>query len=46
VMKTDALMMRKGRPFVLANMKTGDGVEAIVAFLSLRGGLEIGDPWS
>ncbi len=46
VMKTDALMMRKGRPFVLANMKTGDGLEAIVAFLSLRGGLEVGDPWS
>jgi urease accessory protein len=46
VMKTDALMMRKGRPFVLANMKTGDGLEAIIAFLKLRGGLEIGDPWS
>jgi urease accessory protein len=46
VMKTDALMMRKGRPFVLANMKTGDGLEAIVAFLSLRGGLDLGDPWS
>ncbi|HZZ25855.1 MAG TPA: urease accessory protein UreG [Roseiarcus sp.] len=46
VMKTNALMMRKGRPFVLANMKTGDGLEAIVAFLSLRGGLEVGDPWS
>jgi urease accessory protein len=46
VMKTDALMMRKGRPFVLANMRTGDGLEAIIAFLKLRGGLEIGDPWS
>jgi urease accessory protein len=46
VMKTDAMMMRKGRPFVLANMKTGDGLEAIVSFLSLRGGLEVGDPWS
>jgi urease accessory protein len=46
VMKTDALMMRKGRPFVLANMKTGDGLGAIVAFLRLRGGLEVGDPWS
>jgi urease accessory protein len=45
VMKTDALMMRKGRPFVLANMKTGDGLEAIIAFLKLRGGLEIADPW-
>ena len=46
VMKTDALIMRKGRPFVLANMKTGDGLEAIVAFLRLRGELETGDPWS
>ena len=46
VMKTDALMMRRGRPFVLANMKAGDGLEAIIAFLRLRGGLEIGDPWS
>jgi urease accessory protein len=45
VMKTDALMMRKGRPFVLANMKTGDGLEAIIAFLKLRGGLDIADPW-
>ena len=39
VMRTDALMMRKGRPFVLANMKTGDGVDAIIAFLRLKGGL-------
>ena len=39
VMRTDALMMRKGRPFVLANMKTGDGLGAIIAFLRLRGGL-------
>ena len=40
VMKTDALMMRRGRPFVLANMKTGVGIEAIIAFLRLRGGLK------
>ena len=40
VMKTDALMMRKGRPFVMANMKTGDGLGAIIAFLRLRGGLD------
>jgi urease accessory protein len=46
VMRIDAIKMRKGRPFVLANMKTGEGLEAIVAFLSLRGGLEVGDPWS
>jgi len=40
VMRNDALMMRKGRPFVLTNMKTGDGVDAIIAFLRLRGGLK------
>ena len=39
VMRTDALMMRKGRPFVMANMKTGTGVEAIVDFLRAKGGL-------
>jgi Ni2+-binding GTPase involved in maturation of urease and hydrogenase len=43
-MKTDALMMRKGRPFVMANMKTGDGLGAIIAFLRLRGGLDQIDP--
>ncbi|HTZ68052.1 MAG TPA: urease accessory protein UreG [Roseiarcus sp.] len=40
VMRTDALMMRRGRPFVLANMKTGDGLDAIIAFLRLKGGLK------
>ena len=40
VMATDSLMMRKGRPFVLANMKRGEGLGAIVAFLRLRGGLD------
>ncbi|HEY1864149.1 MAG TPA: urease accessory protein UreG [Roseiarcus sp.] len=44
VMTTDALMMRKGRPFVLANMKTGDGLGAIIAFLRLRGGLDQVNP--
>jgi urease accessory protein len=46
VMKTDALMMRKGRPFVLANMKRGEGVEAIMEFLRIKGGLEIADWWT
>jgi urease accessory protein len=45
VMKVDSIRMRKGRPFVLANMKTGDGLEAIIAFLKLRGGLDVADPW-
>ena len=40
VMATDSLMMRKGRPFVLANMKRGEGLGAIIAFLRLRGGLD------
>jgi urease accessory protein len=44
VMATDALMMRKGRPFVLANMKRGEGLGAIIAFLRLRGGLDQIDP--
>ena len=46
VMRHDALMMRKGRPFVLANMKTGDGLEAIIAFLRLRGGLKVHEAWA
>ena len=44
-MTRDSIVMRKGRPFVLANMKTGDGLEAIIAFLNLRGGLEIREAW-
>jgi len=46
VMRHDALMMRKGRPFVLANMKTGDGLEAIIAFLHLKGGLKVHEAWA
>ena len=39
VMARDATAMRKGRPFVMANMKTGEGVDAILDFLSDKGGL-------
>jgi len=46
VMRHDAIMMRKGRPFVLANMKTGDGLEAIIAFLRLKGGLKVHEAWA
>ena len=46
VMTTDALMMRKGRPFVLANMKKGEGLEAIIEFLGFKGGLKVGDWWA
>ena len=40
VMDRDATKMRKTRPFVFANMKTGDGVERIVDFVVGKGGLE------
>ena len=39
VMARDAERMRGHRPFVFANMKTGEGLEAIAAFVEERGGL-------
>jgi urease accessory protein len=39
VMGRDAKLMRKERPFVFANMKTGEGVEAIIQFIESKGGL-------
>ena len=39
VMARDAKLMRKERPFVFANMKTGEGVEATIAFIRDKGGL-------
>jgi len=39
VMARDAERMRKARPFVMANMKTGQGLEEIIAFIEKRGGL-------
>ena len=43
VMGRDAKLMRKDRPFVFTNMKTGEGVEEIIAFIEARGGLRRGD---
>ena len=40
VMKQDALRMRGGKPFVFANMKTGQGVDDIIDFLIHEGMLE------
>jgi len=42
VMARDAAAQRKGRPFVMANMKTGQGVEEVIAFLRDNGGLSLG----
>ncbi len=39
VMERDARTMRKERPFVFSNMKTGEGVDAIIDFIARRGGL-------
>ena len=39
VMARDARTMRKDRPFVFGNMKSGEGVEAIEAFILASGGL-------
>ncbi len=40
VMERDAGKMRGGRPFVFTNLKTGEGVEKIVAFIVAKGMLE------
>jgi urease accessory protein len=39
VMARDAKLMRKERPFVFANMKTGEGMETILSFIREKGGL-------
>jgi urease accessory protein len=39
-MARDAAVRRKTKPFVMANMKTGEGVDQIIEFLRDKGGLE------
>ncbi len=39
IMARDAARMRKTRPFVMTNMKTGEGVAAVIAFIREKGGL-------
>ncbi|MGB6566350.1 MAG: urease accessory protein UreG [Xanthobacteraceae bacterium] len=38
-METDAKRMRSARPFVMTNLRAGDGVPAIVDFIETMGGL-------
>ncbi len=39
VMQRDAARMRKERPFVFTNLKTGEGLDAVVDFIVQQGGL-------
>ena len=40
VMRHDAARMRKDRPFVFTNLKTGEGLQSVVDFIVKQGGLE------
>jgi urease accessory protein len=42
VMARDAKLMRKERPFVFTNMKTGEGIDTVIAFIRDKGGLGAG----
>src|SRR5262249_31342602 len=42
VMETDALRMRRTRPFIFTNLKSGEGVEDIALFIVEAGGLDRG----
>jgi urease accessory protein len=41
VMARDAAVQRKTKPFVMANMKTGEGVDRVIEFLRAKGGLAV-----
>lgn len=41
VMRADSSRMRNDRPFVFSNLKTGEGVEEICAFIADFGGLRV-----
>ena len=41
VMDRDAKKMRGARPFVLSNLRTGDGVADIARFIEEKGGLGV-----
>jgi urease accessory protein len=39
VMERDTIAMRRGKPYVFSNLKSGEGLDRIAAFLEDRGGL-------
>src|SRR6201989_134626 len=44
VMERDTTTMRRGKPFVFTNMKSGQGLERIVDFIAAKGGLQAASP--
>ncbi len=44
VMRGDAERMRRGLPFVMTNLRGGQGVEEVAEFLVRQGGLALSDP--
>ncbi|NDB69922.1 MAG: urease accessory protein UreG, partial [Methylocystaceae bacterium] len=40
VMDADSKKMRRERPYVFSNMRSGEGVETIIAFIEQMGGLK------
>jgi urease accessory protein len=41
IMERDTRRMRGERPFVLTDLKRGDGLETIVDFIAMQGGLGV-----
>ncbi len=39
VMERDTKLMRRDKPYVFSNMKTGDGLDVVVEFIKAKGGL-------
>ena len=39
VMERDTERMRRGKPWVFSNMKSGEGVDTVIAFIRRKGGL-------
>ena len=39
VMDHDTKLMRRGRPYVFSNMRTGEGVQTVIDFIEQAGGL-------
>lgn len=46
IMEADTRRMRDGRPYVFSNLKTGDGLDAVVEFLAVTGGLPVRSRYS